>query len=714
MPDPPPTPRPAVPDAQASCKDLADFLAGWFRTWQAARLYDAQHPVLRDASAQAARALTGLPGTLSVVILPEGFEWYGEAVVSDTAPGPLTTLANTLHGLDISAINLNPGLTAADAEAAALALAMDDAAGQMLVDRVNQATSGRLGLRAVSYRSMQMRDVTRDTDQAVRVDDPAARARRWARLNTGILNLVSESGDPHALAQQIGAEVLADPGAALPGLQKSLVGAARTLASRSREEQEDGLQNLTKLLHELGPQLRTSLEELATSPPVQRNRNQKAHAAADDTTKANIGHALVRSEKTGTQLSPEAVMLCQKLADFEHAPALAQDNDDEPNPAAVLADALESLFSRFDTDEFTPDDYRAQIQRSLNAPTPTHHWPNLTQDFAPDTVAVRRAHIAHDLLTDDDEPSAALQDVIAASVVPLIEARSFGVLSERLRRGDTTLAQALTRDTAIDRVLEADAQDVTGQHQAVIAGLLHHAGERGIQRAAHRMVHAPPDTGDRLGPAAQAQIDTASPDLRGRALQHALVDATGSLPANVAPLLAGLAFHTATDLLKTRLNASHASERHAAYRLLIIAFPEWPARFLSQTLRDRDPEVQRCVLDQLCLGETDEALTLTQITLEGDSPAGLLPPNTFDRLVRGTLARGVAGEQVAARALKTLTRTLSPRRAARGTQLARALADHRDNPQVRRARRLWQLTPTRWAACLAATPAPPPPESNAA
>ena len=139
-------------------------------------------------------------------------------------------------------------------------------------------------------------------------------------------------------------------------------------------------------------------------------------------------------------------------------------------------------------------------------------------------------------------------------------------------------------------------------------------------------------------------------------------------------------------------------------RLLAAAFPQWPARFLSQALRDRDPDVQRCVLDRLAAGHDARHLALAKLVLEGQSVAGVLPAPAFDRLARGTLDRGIEGVWVTARVLRTLASALTPRRAALGARLARQLAEHRSDPPVRRALLLWRVMPGRWVARLAGSP----------
>jgi len=454
------------------------------------------------------------------------------------------------------------------------------------------------------------------------------------------LDLDSESIDPRELAQQISAQVSADPQAALSGLRDSL-----------------------------GPELRLALER-AADPRIQAAQPRPA----DDAMAGQIVSAMARGERAGAALSAEAVTLCQKLASL--SPDSASNDSQTPDaPAQAMAEAIESLFSRFDPTDFTPEDYRQQIQQTLDA----------TVD------------------SDTAKPSAALQEVIAASVLPLIDAGAFTVLSERLRCGDKTLTQALTRNVAIDRVLEADAANPSGSDHAVIIGLLHYAGDRVVERATRRILAGPtaPSIGPLIGPAAQAVLDQANPNTRGDALRHALPHATGPLPTAAAPLLAGLPFNTATSLLKSQLNAEVLADRHAAYALLRAAFPEWPARFLSQALRDNDPGVQRHVLDQLSAGTNARHLALAKLTLSGQSVAGVLGPESFDQLTRGTLARGIEGQWVAAQVLRMMSRTFSPRRAALGVLLAQALIPYQDTPPVRRALRWWRLMPARWAARFA-------------
>jgi len=704
------TSKPSPTPARPSRADLAAFLAGWFRAWQAGRLYGPGHPVVREAATQAAAALGGLNGPRSVVVLPDGFECDGVAVQSDTAAEALRALSTALHAMDIGSIDLTPGLSAADAEAAALALAQ--ASERPVVERVNSATPGRLSLRAVTYRGVHVRAAACGSHPDA-VADPDARARLWSRLNTGILDPTSEAADPRLLAQQIGAEVVARPRAALTGLHESLVGAARALADRPRDEQRLGMERMRALLSGLGPQLRTSLERVATAhPSTPHDANARP---ADDTMTAEITGALTRGESAGAGLSTEALMLCQKLADLRvEGPAEAEAAE---NPAEALAVAIESLFSRFDPTEFTPDDYQEQIRGTLNSVAPTARRPGVDEAFATGTLGVRCAHIAHDLLDADTEaPSPALQEVIAASVVPLIDAGAFGVLSDRLRCNDAALVLALSRDSVIDRVLDADALERTGSDHAVITGLLKHAGDRAIGRISHRVIAGRAAAVGALptGPAADRLLEAASAATRRDALRRALADATGPLSRSAAPLLAGLPFNVATELLKERLNAPQMPNRHAAYVLLADAFHEWPARFLSQALRDQDPGVQRVVLDRLSAGGDARHLALAKLVLEGQSAAGVLPAEVFDRLTRDTLNRGVEGLWVAARVLRILASALNPRRAALGVRLAHQLSEHRGNPPVRRALLLWRLMPARWVARLAGPPAAVPVASDAA
>ncbi len=683
------------PPSPSDRADLAAFLAGWFRAWQAGRLYGPGHPVVHDAAAQAAQAVAGLRQSKSVVVLPEGFMCGGEAIESDTVAEALKALSSALHAMDVSAIDLGPGLTADDAEASALAMAQ--ASDQPVVERVNSASPGRLNLRAVTYRGVQVRDGARDTADTP-LTDASTRARLWSRLNEGILDPESDAIDPRELARQISAQVSVDPQAAFSGLRDSLAGTARDLAQRPHDEQRQGIERIQTLLKGLGPELRLALERAADP----RTRAPKPRPA-DDAMAGQILNAMARSERAGAELSSEAVMLCQKLANL--SPASASSDVPDPNaPAQAMAEAIESLFSRFDSTHFTPEDYRQQIQQTLDATQPAEAYPGLDHAFAVDTLKVRCAHIAYDLLDSDGvKPSAALQEVIAASVLPLIDAGAFTVLSERLRCGDAVLTQALTRDVAIDRVLEADAANPSGSDHAVIIGLLHYAGDRVVKRATHRILTPPTDssTGPLIGPAAQAALDSASPNTRCDALRHAMPHATGPLPIAAAPLLSGLPFNTATTLIKTQLNAKAVTDRHAAYALLEAAFSEWPARFLSQALRDSDPGVQRRVLDQLSTGIDARHLALAKLTLSGQSVAGLLGPESFDQLTRGTLARGIEGQWVAAQVLRHLARTLAPRRAALGVRLAEALTPHQDAPPVRRALKWWRLMPARWAARLA-------------
>ena len=679
--------------------DLAAFLAGLFRAWQAARLYGPGHPVLDEAAAQAAAAVTAVRGTPSIVVLPEGFECAGQALASDTATQALKALSAELHGLDISAIDLTPGLTAADASACAEALA--EASEQPLVERVNAAGGGRLSLRAVSYRGVHVREAGHDAEPEADDDAPRSRARLWSRLNTGILDPASEATDPRLLAQQIGAEVAAQPRAALNGLRDSLVGAARELADRPDDEQRRGIDRMQALLAGLGPQLRASLESVPAAQPTPTSARPTDEAMA-----TQITGAMSRGASAGAALSSEALMLCQKLAALGPG-AVVEDEQDEPddddNPAEALADALESLFSRYDPTEFTPEDYRAQIRSTLDAAGPLGPRAGLDIAFAAETLGVRCAHIAHDLLAGDAAaPSAALQEVIAASVVPLIDAREFAVLFDRLQCGDTALTRALTRDVVIDRVLETDAQDQDGENLSIITELLSHAGDRAIVRLTHRLIHG---RATDVGRAAHTLLGAAATATRHGALHRVLAQAQGPLPAAAAVLLAGLPFATATEALKAQLNAPEKDNRRAAYALLAAAFARWPAGFLSQALRERDAEVQACVLDRLSAGRDARHLALAKVALEGQSPAGVLPPAAFDRLTAGTLARGIEGQWVAAQVLRILASALSPRRAARGVRLAAALADHSENPAVRRALLWWRLMPARWLARLSGAPA---------
>jgi len=112
-----PSPQPAAAGR------LPAFLAGWFRAWQAARLYGPGHPVVHEAAAQAARAVAKLPQPQTVVVLPEGFMCDDEAIESDRVAEALKGLASALHGMDVSSIELAPGITADDTEASALAMA---------------------------------------------------------------------------------------------------------------------------------------------------------------------------------------------------------------------------------------------------------------------------------------------------------------------------------------------------------------------------------------------------------------------------------------------------------------------------------------------------------------------------------------------------------------------------------------------------------------
>ena len=703
--------------------DLAAFLAGWFRAWQASRLYGSGHPVVCGAAKQAAEAVTGLRGPRSVVVLPEGFECNGVAIQSDTAAvtEALKAMSTALHDMDIGSVDLGPGLTIADTEAAALALA--EAAEDEVIERVNAAGNGRLSLRAVTYRGVHVREAAL-ADPGAATADPGSRARLWSQLNNGILDPASKVTDPRLLARQIGAEVVARPGVALSGLRESLVGTARALADRPRDEQRAGLDRMRELLNGLGPQLRASLGRAAADS---RRDSDRASRSTDDTMNARITEALGRGESAGASLSPEAVMLCQKLADLHR---VVPDDDAKPsdavattvaddNPAEKMADALESLFSRFDPTEFTPDDYRDQIRGTMAPAGPPAPRPGVEGAFAAETLSVRCAHIAHDLLAaDTGDPSPALQEVIAASIVPLIDARAFGVLSDRLRCGDPSLSLALSRDAVIDHVLAADvpvpagdgdsaaASDPSapvGHDHAVITGLLQLAGDHAVQRITHRMVVG--DNPPRNGPAAVRVLAAAPARLRRDALQHVLGPASGPVPLAAAPLLSGMDFNAATDVLKPHLNASQIPERRAAYALLAAAFPQWPARFLSQALRDRDADVQRCVLGRLAAGHDAQHLALAKLVLEGLSAAGALPADVFDRLARETLDRGIEGVWVTARVLRTLASALTPRRAALGTRLARQLAEHRTTPVVRRSLLLWRVMPARWLARLA-RPAP--------
>ena len=451
----------------------------------------------------------------------------------------------------------------------------------------------------MTYRGVQVREAAL-ADPGAATADPGSRARLWSRLNTGILDPASEATDPRLLAQQIGAEVAARPGVALTGLRESLVGTVRALADRPQDEQRAGLDRMRELLNGLGPQLRASLGRAAADS---RHAADRAARPTDDTMNARITEALGRGESAGASLSPEAVMLCQKLADLHRA---APDDDAEPsdaaagtvaedNPAEAMANAIESLFSRFDPTEFTPDDYRDQIRGTMDPADPAAPRPGIERAFAAETLSVRCAHIAHDLLAADaGDPSPALQEVIAASIVPLIDARAFGVLSDRLRCGDPSLTLALSRDTVIDHVLAADVpvpagdgdsgaasepSAPTGHDHAVIAGLLQLAGDRAVQRITHRMVVG--DNPPRNGPAAVRVLAAAPARLRRDALHNVLSPASGPVPLAAAPLLSGMAFNAATDLLKPHLNAPQISERRAAYALLAAAFPQWPARFLS-------------------------------------------------------------------------------------------------------------------------------------
>ena len=248
---------PTPPPAKGSPTDLPAFLAGWFRAWQAARLYGPGHPVVHEAAAQAARAVAKLPQPQTVVVLPEGFMCDDEAIESDRVAEALKGLASALHGMDVSSIELAPGITADDTEASALAMA--EATDQPMIERVNNASPGRLSLRAVTYGGVQVRDGARDTADAP-IDDATTRARLWSQLNAGILDLDSESIDPRELAQQISAQVSADPQAALSGLRDSLAGSARSLAQRPQDEQRQGIERMQALLKGLGPELRLALE----------------------------------------------------------------------------------------------------------------------------------------------------------------------------------------------------------------------------------------------------------------------------------------------------------------------------------------------------------------------------------------------------------------------------------------------------------------------
>ncbi len=690
--------------------DLAAFLGRWFRAWQAAKLYGADHPVMHHAAQEAAQAIAGLSKVHTVVVLPEGFECDGVAVENNPPSEAHRTLAESLHQIDISSIVISPGLTADDVASAAMAFSQGSEAETPLADRVNEASSGRFVLRSITYRDVKVHSGPRANNDLAEATD---RDQLWSRLNTGILNPNAEATDPRFLTKLIGSEITSRPHAAMKNLRNQLVQSARTLAQRPAEEQTAGLDQMGRLLADLGPQLQASLQEAIAGSSHNNPPDTPPHAK-DDSVATSVAQALHRGEKAGAQLSTEALMLCQKLAQLRPdghasdnlasrvAPNTNANNTDDANPADTLADALESIFSRYDPTEFTPDDYQSQIRSTLDVAIKSKQWAHLEHTFSTNALGVHCAKVANHLLLESLDskgnplaPSPVLQQYIADSIERLIEARSFNILFDRIQSNDPVFSQALTQPNIIDSILHADACDEQGENISILTDLLQRGGPQALDHVTRRIID---DTDFSIGQAAAKLITTTDITLRCGALYHALAQSPCPLPQKAQTLFKDMGFKTTIDVIKTRLTNQDPTQRCAAYQLLAAAHPQWPAHFISRALRDKEPSVQTCVINQLIAGRNAQHLDLTKVVLEGISSAGLLPTETFNRLAQAVLSRGPEGEKIAAHVLKSLAYTFSPSRAAMATQLAKQLAAHDTHPAVHKALRAWRMTPARLVA----------------
>lgn len=337
------------------------WLSCLWQTVQAIRLYDLDHPVVWERADEALAAWHACAGgALLVTLTPEGFTFENRAIEPDDT---LEALARQLHGHNVAALEFSDGLT--QDQVVALAQGMGRSAThaidqQPFERRIGEATDDRVRVTSLDCDRLGRRDGARH--------DGAAAGPNWQHLVHSTLDASDDAPvSPDALADQVNA---AAQDVDLDELRQAL--------ERSTTAPDpDGSQQVRRFVGSLNPQMR---QKLFSATPGDGNAALSFVGEVVDVLETDeIVAAMNSVQLKGLQVSPETLRMCRKLAQClgqterseEDRGTLRDELKQLEDQLSLLGgfslDDLTEIFERRSTEQFTPDDYRDQLNTLAGA-----------------------------------------------------------------------------------------------------------------------------------------------------------------------------------------------------------------------------------------------------------------------------------------------------------------------------------------------------------
>jgi hypothetical protein len=713
---------------EAGPERLGPALQELYRALHTATIYPEGHPESAAAVGRAHRALLeALPAGQRVVlgVAPGHLLWQGLPFGEDQ--GPLRSLANLLHELEVAALEISPGQLEDDlARFAARVSRSRRPGGEELSLREDLEAAGVESIRVahIDYRGLNF------TDRVGARDENETPVDVWDRLVNTITDPSSYRTGlaPEAVAGEVERQLARTEGVGVGDLRRRMHALTRRMESMGERDREALRARLASFVGGLSSGMRQDL--LLVEGGGEEESLAFVAELADSLPDPVLLEVLRNVDARGQKVPPQLFTLLNKLVrvSSEQAP-VAQGLQDvlgrwgvSPTLAggdpAALHRALEEVFEQRQEVHCNPESYQGLLEdlsgQELGAVTRAV-FERYRDPRDPVAVQTQTAEIALRLLEEEsrEEEQAGLLGYLGAVTDTLLEGgqyhpvRDTAVAARRLcardgvgeagRRAAEGFLQDLTSRRRIDRILEGVCRG--DQLPRAGAALLALGGTVAVDRILESLAQ----TGSRT--VAQALHELAArmgPEPMREVLERRAARGWASVEAAFA-VIRLMPVREAVILFEGLTRSDNPRVRQEAYLALyeLDRRPGSPERHLARALRDGSPRIPAAAVQLLFSLGRPESIELLGAFLEGKVEGAEPGPALARRVAQGLAALGERGRRRLCGALDVLRRSFRPREARRGHMIRRTLAPHRGEGVVRRALDSWRFSPAALLSCLA-------------
>ncbi len=692
---------------------IVDVLMLLQRALDGRRLLGPDHPAVSRAIDDAAERSRALPADAPwLAVTPSGFADASSGSVGGRALAPL---ASRLHALGVAAIMLRPPPTRdAVAEFASLIDQAERAPerGAEIIASVGERTGQFASLAPIRYDALATREGAREAG----ADGVAPSRHAWDRLVSMLL-----SGPDDA-----GAVALADLAASAErsiALDPSSAGAIRESVSRALESSEvlepeaqlDARHSLRRFVGVLTPDARAKL--IAVNPGAKTRSLELLAEASAAIPAGEVLDAIKDLDLSNTVASHDALMIFRVLANAGaraspgvRAEVTARAEVLHDRASAVLEsdsatrDAIQAMLRRKTDAQYTPTDYAAQIDRSVQRIIDPSTGAGLSLDpgLTLAHAGILAAHLAAS--PDPDTDSAGPIAFLRATAPELLAKGEWSAwlngvdAAQRIAREGThtptkaeagLLWSAATTQPLLGLTLKA-CRTMRDAHP-ILLGILLGAADAGPRAVAIELV----DQGDcASGVWLRRWLAQCAPNSVSACAEAMLAtDDAGARAGGV--LLDGMTEADAATLVERLFQNTDATIRARAFTAMARRVPSTAAARLRDAFNDESSLVQEAAASWLSGRSEGWILPLLTRLAQAGAEGEFLGAASFERVVRALLERGPEGREAAAKTLRAGCWRLGRAAAQRGHVLATQLAPHLREACVKRALSAWSLSPAR-------------------